>query len=441
MSAMEQAARRIASSFEDGGRSVLDEAGLGDDWQSALAALPPGHLPELRGASALQALTALRDALAMVDRVDAAVALTRALVDLRRRADGPDHPDTLVEIGAWGALEQRAGRAPEGERLLRRAYDGLVAQRVGDLRLAVVAAQLALHHARAGRWGEAEPLLAASYAARARHAPETTGRIAAQLGEARVWLGRRREAVPLYEEAWRAHVRDHGAADPRSLVRARAYGVLLNELGEHHLAIEPLRAALEHLPDGDERALVRFELGVALDALGRREEGLRLVEEAVRWTRRAGGPHPDLAHRLTRLATLQLRRGRATEAEGLLREALEADALLHGEDSPEVAARYVALGDFCARAGRRAEALGWLDPAASLMRSALGDDDPRTRSVVAFWLGLVAEQADEARRRRDRELAAELVRRAWSVAVPVLGHGHREVARLRSMADALALRL
>lgn len=437
----EVAAQRIASLFDDGGKAVLASTGMGPGWAGALRATAVDLSALPADASGLQVLTALRDALASAPDVGPALGLTRALLDLRTRTHGPDHPDTLVELGALGALEQRAGRIDEGALRLRRAYDGLAAQRIQDLRIAVVAASLAVHHARAGRFGEAEPLLAESYAIRARLAPDTTARVAAQLGEARLRLGRGREAAPLYEEAWRAFQREYGPDDPRTVTRARAYGALLNELGEHHQAVAPLREAVEHLAEGEERALVQFELGVALDALGRREEGLRLVEDSVRWTRRAGGPHPDLARRLTKLANLQIRRGRTTEAEGLLREALEADLVLHGDDSPEVAARYAALGEFCARAGRRAEALGWLDPAASLLRSALGDDDPRTRAVVAYWLGLVAQQADEARQRRDRALAAELVRRAWAVAVPVLGHGHRDVARLRAVAQALAIRL
>lgn len=440
MGGLEQAAGRMASLFDDGGVELLARAGLGVDWISAIETLPSDHRRFPDEADGLTALTSLRDALAMLDRMPPALALTEALLELRSRASGPRHPDALVELGALGALQQRAGRVEEGARHLARAWEGLRTQGVDDLRAAVVASNLALHHARVGRWLDAEPLLARAYAIRSRLAPGTTSRIAAQLAEARTRLGREREALALYEEAWRGAEQEHGATDPRTLARARTYGVVLNSLGEHHLAVEPLRAAVEHLAEGDERALARFELGVALDALGRGEEGLRLVEEAVRWTRGAGGPHPELSRRLTRLANLQLRRGHAAEAEGLLREALEADTLLHGDSSPEVAVRCAALGDFCARAGRRAEALGWLDPAASLLRSTLGDADPRTRSVVTFWLGLVMEQAEEARRQRDRELAVELVHRAWSVAVPVLGHGDRQVARLRSLADALALR-
>ena len=53
----------------------------------------------------------------------------------------------------------------------------------------------------------------------------------------------------------------------------------------------------------DDDPQIRDVLGMALDRIGRKEQGLRLVEESVRLSRqlgeRAGRPHPSVANRLT----------------------------------------------------------------------------------------------------------------------------------------------
>jgi hypothetical protein len=61
----------------------------------------------------------------------------------------------------------------------------------------------------------------------------------------------------------------------------------------------------------------------------------------------------------------------------------------------------------------------------------VGDDHPRTKGLVAYLADLLRARAEQGLSQRDRALAAELVRRAWELAVPVLGHGHETVRQLR----------
>jgi tetratricopeptide (TPR) repeat protein len=239
-----------------------------------------------------------------------------------------------------------------------------------------------------------------------------------------------------------------GDQNSKTMARAQAYSVILNKLDRHSEAIMPLRQVYswaKAVGNDDVRASAAFNLGIALDRTGAKEEGWRLVEESVRSTRAMGEgenlPHRQLANRLTTYASMQLSKRRVGEAEGVMMEALEAERRLFGDSSIEVASRYAALGYFYAQLGRTGEAMGWLDPAASLMRSAAGDDDPKTRVIVDYQAGLLIAQVEAANDRRERDLARELVMRAWTLAEPVLGFQSAKVRKIRELAESLGFRL
>ena len=68
-------------------------------------------------------------------------------------------------------------------------------------------------------------------------------------------------------------------------VRGRVYADLLCTWTEHP-GLPCLPQALEAIPIGQARAGICFELGMALESIGAREEAYRLVESAVRLSRR-----------------------------------------------------------------------------------------------------------------------------------------------------------
>jgi tetratricopeptide (TPR) repeat protein len=440
----------LADLFEDGGRSVLDEGGLGSTWVSALSSVPPEVLDvAVERDRAFHQLVALRNFWSAQRDLQPAIALTRGLLRLRIARFGHGDPDTLMELGALGALAQRAGEFEEGGQLLQKAFKAMreVAD-ADDLRLAVVAGNLARHWIHANEMARAESALALAYDIRKRVAPGSEAMAAAQLGEVKSRRGDPAGALPLLKEAWMAIRADRGDDHAQTMGRAQAYSLTLIKLDRHSEAVMPLRqvyAWAKKRGKTDLRALAAFHLGVALDQTGAREEGWRHVEEAIRSTREMcdgeGLPHLNLASRLSTYANMQLRKGRVGEAEGLLLEALESERRLFGDSSVEVASRYATLGYFFARQGRTAEAMGWLDPAASLMRSAVGDDHPKTRVVVDYQAGMLIAQVERAAAQRQRDLARELVMRAWTLAGPVLGFKSQKVRRIRELAEQLGFRL
>ncbi len=432
------AAELIAALFPDRGASLLAEADLPASWPRALAGVPAEWLdipddiePEAQGE---QLLFYIREYFSQQASLRPALATTRALAKLRVARLGDSHPDALVELGALGALADRAGRLAEAEPLLVRAYEGLRSVAGGrDVRLAVVAQNLAWHWLRVNKPVQAEQCLEQAYRIRRDVAPATTGAVAAQIGELLVRREKHAEAVPYLQEAWERYRDEHGESEPRAVARARTLAVILIGLDRDVEAIPVLRvvfAAATREGDPARRATLAFQLGSALENVGHREEALRLVEESVRWTRDAGDPHPEFATRVSSLSRMLLRRGRPTESEGLLQEALEADLRINGDASSEAAVRYAQLGHFYAQQGRVAEAMGFLEPASSVLRSTLGDEHFQTRLATEVLVGLWIDLARAAASKRDHREARDLLRRADALARAVLGPRHHTVVTI-----------
>ncbi|MEQ1505283.1 MAG: tetratricopeptide repeat protein [Myxococcota bacterium] len=361
---MRDAPRLLAALFDDGGAALLAGLGAPPSWAAALGPVPVQVLAVSPGPDAgIRQLAGIRDWLGQRDP-RAAVAIGRAVVDHRVRVDGPEHPDTLLELGALGTWLHRAGASAEGSAVLDRAWTAIRSVAGGrDLRVAVVAQNVAAARLRDGRLADAGHALDVAHRIRRELAPATTGLVAAQLGEVQLQLGRTAEAVPLLREAFDRTAASDGPRAPRTIARGQMLGTVLNQLERYAEAAKVLRSVVDGVDaaDPDRRAAVAFELGLASYRSGAREEGIRRVEEAVRWTRAVGtvaGPHPSLANRVTMLAQIHVERGRSEEAEGLLKEATEADRRTFGDASPEVAGRYAELGRMLARVGRADEALG-----------------------------------------------------------------------------------
>jgi len=214
-------------------------------------------------------------------------------------------------------------------------------------------------------------------------------------------------------------------------------GVLLCDLDRASESLHPLRLAYDgavELGDASLVAELAFVLGMALHQCGVREESFRLVEDSVRWTRSAGGPHLELPKRLGGWARLLGERGGAEQVEGVLREALEAETTLFGPDSVEVGQRYAGLGALAARNGRIEEAMGWLEAGVGTLRATAGDGDSRTRKAATVWVDLVLDQTRTAVRGRDLGDASSYARQAAELTAPVLGEGDSRIRELRAVA-------
>ena len=385
---------------------------------------------------AVRALVRLRDVLAQKGNLRAAVAFTSAVYRRKVQRLGEQHPDALLELGAMGALVDKAGRTEDATKMLEQAWTGLRSTAGGrDLRLAVVAGNLGVHYLKIGLPMKAEQTLEVAPRIRRDVAPESTGQVAAQLGELLLRREKADEALPLLQEAWDRTRTQYGPSDKRSVARARTLAGVLVRLGREKEAIPVLRIALAAaIEEGDleTKARLGFQLGCALDSNGQREEATRFVDESVRYTRQAGDPHPDLPTRVATYARMVARSGWGVEAEGLLREALEAEIRLYGDDSAEVGARYATLGHIASQVGRRREALGWLEAGMSILRRTAGDAHPQTRFAVDQLARLWIAEAHDAVKRRDHGGAREILMRTRPMVLAVLGPKHHTMVEIES---------
>ena len=179
-------AGRLQAALGHHGAAVLAESKVPE-----LTELLHGAPPYVTSARGPALIARLRDWHASSGRLLPALALTRGLLAVCIDARGHEHPDSLTELGALGALIWRSGRVEEGGKLLTSAFKALRAVADDqDLRLAVVAGNHALALVKAGELEQAEYALELALRRRRALAPQTTGIVAAQLGEVRVRLGK-----------------------------------------------------------------------------------------------------------------------------------------------------------------------------------------------------------------------------------------------------------
>lgn len=438
----EAAAGTIAGLFQDGGLVVLAEGGGHATWEEALQTLPSA-LFQMEAQPPIQFLTLARDLWSRSGDLRMATAVTRGLIRILVDRVGRDHPETIAQLGALGALAQQAGRVDEGAEMLEQAFHALRSVVGGrDLRLAIVAGNLGLHYARAGVWSDAEHCLRVALKIRQAEAPATAGNVAGQLAEVLLRQDRVDEGLDLLEVAWLADLDHVGERHPSTVRRLLQLAEALSGAGHHRKAV-PLWRTLDEIirADGNPENVARigFELGCALLHVHRREEGIRRMREALEWTRaisdQAGRPHPELAKRLTHWANLEIDHGRAAQAEGLLREAVEVEERLSGTSSPTTARRQADLGTLLARMGRVDEALGYLASAASLLASTEGSEEPATIAAAEGTLGLLATKVEQLVAQRDKAGAGLMIADAIATWGPVLGYGHRAIGVLRRLAE------
>lgn len=447
MTTRAQAAEQIESLFSDRGRSLLDAGGF-DSWDAALAQLPDPVFQVSAGEPGVGILTLGRDLWNRAGQLKMATALTRALLELHTDRNGAEHPDALVELGALGTLMQKAGRADEGAQLLERSVQGLRSVAGGkDLRLAIVAGNLAGHYLRQQRLEDAEHLLETAYRIRKAVAPATVANVAGQLGDVRLMLGRAAEGLDALRDAWMANLDAHGDDHPITLQRSASLARALNHTGNHRQAVplwRDLVAPVDASGDPKAAAEVRYNLGVALYHAHKREEGTRLIDEALRWGRehanRTGTPIAELPDWVTFRATMEVEQRQGTAAEGLFAEAVELERRISGDDSAATARRYGALGTLIGQMGRVDEALGYLDSAAALLESAVGRDHAWTQTAVEATVDLLVVKALGIVK-HDRSTAEMLLAHAVTTGGRVLGFAHPSVRRAASTAEEHRLRV
>jgi hypothetical protein len=248
------------------------------------------------------------------------------------------------------------------------------------------------------------------------------------------------EAVPFLKESIEWFEQVWGHDDAQTLDQVQTLVALLGRLrriGEAVHVLDRWHNALLALPEGEQSVETRVHMGIAFHTVGRLEEALRLVKDAVRWTRTQsdteGVPHVKLAGRLVTLANLIDQRGHQAEAEGLIRESLDVEQRIYGEQSGPVCIRYSQLADYLSGLDRGDEAAGWYEVAVTTMVDVFGVEHVQTQGTTQRLVECLLTLCDGVPAGADRQdrIVAHLGRaRHWSRLV--LGPDHALMNRVRN---------
>lgn len=299
-------------------------------------------------------------------------------LELRRRALGEDHPDTLRLTAALAGLYFDQGEYAKAEPLFMRAVRAQ-RRKLGDENPDTLASMndLGLLYLEQARYAQAEPLFTRLLEIRRRafgeNHPET---LVAMNNLALVYSkqGRYAEAEPLYIHVLDTRRRVLGEEHPSTLISMSNLAVLYRRQHRYDMA-EPLtnkvlgiqrRVLGEKHPDTlsttDNLAALYRAKGdyVQAEALFRRA--------AENWRNSVGEEHPDTLKSMVGLAGVYKVEGRLSDAEHVYKKVVAARTRVLGAKHPDTVDAMVSLADVELREDN-------FEGAESLLRATLRDED------------------------------------------------------------------
>jgi tetratricopeptide (TPR) repeat protein len=286
----------------------------------------------------------------------------------------------------------RAGRYPEAEPLLARVYEIRRARLPpGDPAIADALEELGLNQFDQGNYERAEIYLRDALAMRrvslgdAPHpdVAENLNNLALLLMES----SRFEESERLFQEAMTMNSALYGAVHPDVAAGLNNLGLLYRSQGDLAKAEESYSNALgmQRQLRGEkhpEVARVQSNLAFVYYDEGQLARAIDTMREAMEMQRATSGPrHPDTANSMSALGRWLSEAGKDAEAAVLLRQALALLTELHGADHPDVAIAELGLAQTLARTGPLDEALAMAKSAAAKVDEAFGPE---------HWIAAVA---------------------------------------------------
>jgi len=275
--------------------------------------------------------------------------LFREVLERRERVLGQQHPETLTASLNVGIVCQRRGKLGEAEGLLARTLSDqqkVIGEDHPDV--AICMTELASVYEQTGRFADAEPLFAKALEIRRRSLgeqhPLTLG-AKTNLAHTHMAVGRYGEARGLLEAVVPVKKRVLGLPHPWTRLAMRKLAELYTRLGEDDLAVPIFRELVVSAPADEPNAA-----GVLKD--------------------------------INDLGILLRNQGHLTEAEPLLRRAMEGNVDLLGPRDPQTLASITNLGLLCNDAHRFGEARDLLERSVPAKREILGIGHPWTRTAM-----------------------------------------------------------
>ncbi len=371
--------------------------------------------------------------------VESALSLQQEVVQIRRRALGDEHPDTLTSLHELGDLFEWIGKLDEAAALHREALE--VRQRVlGNVHPDTLSSYIYLSRTAcsAGNYVESEAYARQALEGRIRvlgaDHPDTL-EAQAELGYALVDLGRAADAEPYFRAVLEGAARLLGNDHPTTLNALSDVGFVLAHQRKFAEAESFYRRSLQArrrvLGDAHPHtANSLHNLGFNLLDQGKLVEAEPHLGEALEIRRLALGEDSwDTLGSVGAMAYLHLLQGKLVEAESGYRKVLQVQRRQLGEDHPKTLLTIRRLGYALLLRGQPQEAESYLRLALDGFRRLRGPQHRETLISVGFWSELLIAQ------RRYAE-AEHLLREQLPVHVQVFAREDERTAWARCLLGA-----
>ena len=240
------------------------------------------------------------------------------------------------------------------------------------------------------------------------------------------------EAGKLAEERidWRAACAHYARAaklQPRNWQYSQRAGDLAHRMGDYATAAAFQETTLNLVtsafgPDAEETAAALNSLASPYRSLARYTEAELLIRRAIEIAEKVyGKDHPNVAADYNNLALLFGDQGKNHQAEPVYRRAIEIGEKALGKDHPDLAAGYNNLASLLRAEGKYDEAELLIRRAIEIAEKVFGKDHPNVASSYNLLAGLLEAQGKY-------EQAEPLYRRAIEIGEKVLGKDHPNVA-------------
>lgn len=387
----------------------------------------------IRIADASAELAAIRVGLGDMNHVEP---LLLRVIELRTKALGPKHPDTVRAKGEYGTWLTFQGRDREAEPILAAAADALEAQaQTAEAR--ADAAEARASHAMVlfnlGRWSQGETEMKAALAVLGDPAgPRRPTEMAflTNLGDAYLRWGRYQDALAATEKALKLREERQGPNHPDVAGTLSNLGLIHLTLGDEGKAEADYKRALQiceaAFPDGGTLLATAVEdLGQFYSNTGRTDQAIPLLERAVSIREKAGDHTWRMASTWRLLALARLNAG---DGEGAAAAAEKALALYQsnlGPDTLEVGTAQLTLARIRYALGDNVNGELYAKAGLATYRKALSPDNPRIGDAL-YLVGFGAQ------RRRDRDAAEDLYGQALKAMIGRRADNHEAVINTRT---------
>ena len=377
---------------------------------------------------------AIQAVLNKVGRSDLALEHAEAVLSIRRRILGDDHPETLTALNNYAFVLHLLGRRSQAAPLYRQALERrrrILGEDHADTIASLGSYASALKDQ--AQLAEADQLFQDALE-RARRTLGDNHRQTVLLTNNRAQvlesLGRSDEAAALWKNGLESSRRLFGEDHPDTIASLSNYASSLESLDRLSEAEAFYAQALERsrrvLGEGHPTTLTLLSnYAYVLQSLRRLPEAELLFKSALEQTRRVlGDDHPDTLKALNNYGYVLIERGQAASAEPLLKEAMDRRRRVRGEEHPETLESLNNYGIVLRWLARNAEAEQYYRAALAGARRTLGPDHRATINYLNNCAGVLWAQGrgDEA-----EPFAREALAKA--LAHPALGPGHSQTIR------------